>query len=79
MNNYFIFWCITTQRANTAAQAQLEVEAPVNSRDPFADEAENQIDQDLMQLESGMFYVSFTEILLEYLITEMLSLLSRGW
>ena len=70
----FIFWCITTRRANTAAQAQLEVEAPVNPRDPFADEAENQIDQDLMQLESGMFYVSLTEILLEYLITEMLSL-----
>ena len=51
----FIFWCITTRRANTAAQTQLEVEAPVNPSDPFADEAENQIDQDLMQLESGMF------------------------
>ena len=67
----FIFWCITTRRANNAAQAQLDVEAQVNPMAPFADEAENQIDQDLMQLERGMLYVSSTEILLEFLSTDV--------
>ena len=62
----FIFWCITTRRANNAAQAQLDVEAQVNPMAPFADEAENLIDQDLIQLEQGMLYVSSTEILLDF-------------
>ena len=50
----FIFWGIAAIRNNRAAEAQRELEVQANPMEPFADEAENQIEQDLMQFESGM-------------------------
>ena len=50
----FLWWCITTGRHTRAAQAQRDLEVEVNPMAPFADDAQNQIDQDLMQIENGM-------------------------
>ena len=50
----FLWWCITTGRDTRAAQAQRDLEVEVNPMAPFADDAQNQIDQDLMQIENGM-------------------------
>ena len=71
----FIFWCIATFRDNKAAEAFRDLEVQVNPMAPFADEAENQIDQDLMQIESGMLCKGpLRQRLKEYKVT-----LARGY
>ena len=50
----FLFWCIRGSRDSREAEAQRDLEVEVNPLAPFADEAENQVEQDLMQFESGM-------------------------
>ena len=49
----FLYWCIEMQRRKAAADAQSELEQPVDPMAAFADVAENRIDQDLLQLEGG--------------------------
>ena len=50
----FLFWCMRRSRDSGEAEAQRDLDVQVNAMDPFADEAENQVEQDLMQFESGM-------------------------